>query len=144
MLCKIINPSDAYTLRTDDFTLAGVATAILGDGKLGLSCGELRTPILFGWPEWLKANSVENMDAYISANYAKLADVLDTVMIGDANTRATIEGALARMPADQHEAYLAETHERLRTSMNDIGRHAKYLTTQLRELAAKQQEAASG
>ena len=36
VLYEIINPSDPYTLKADDFKIAAAACLILGDGQYGL------------------------------------------------------------------------------------------------------------
>ena len=132
MICRIINPSDPYTLKTDDFVLGAVAVAILGGGKYGLDGPEGRsTPILFGWDEWL-AEHVGDVGEYIAANKAKLADVLDSVMIGPAAHREDVEAMLREIPEERRAAWLAERQDRHRTSLNDIGTAAYALAARLR------------
>ena len=135
MICEIINPSDPYTLDDcGDFVAAGWAVAMLGNGLYGLECKEagLRTPVLAGWPEWIRDNNID--DRFTLSNAAKLADIFDTVLPGGVTDRPGIAATLAMMPEEGHAAYL----DNMRSSMNDIGRAAKGFANKLREVAERQ------
>ena len=123
MICEIINPSDAYTLRTDDFKTAAVAIAILGRGQMSLKNidGEERSPVLFGWDDWLKEQGIEDLGKYIDDHAKEMADILDTVLIGGKTDREEVESTLSLLPEDQRQKWLEDRHERRRSSMNNIG-----------------------
>jgi hypothetical protein len=139
MICEIINPSDPYTLRCQNFLVAAVAVAFLGSGNLGLRSedGEQSTPVLFGWEDWLKDQGIEDEDlgAFAKVHRSEMADILDSVMIGDAKARQDAEAFLAELPEDKRAAWLAERHDRRRSSANDIGAAAWSLAKRLRRQA---------
>lgn len=135
MLCEIINPSDSYTLRTDDFLCGAVAVAILGEGYYGLRNLDTQesSPVLFGWDEWLKEQDILDLSEYIRQNEERLADVLDSIIIGDKTDREEIEAALKFIPASERKEFLEKRHDHRRSSMNDIGRAARDLAKVLRD-----------
>lgn len=133
IICEIINPSDAYTLRTDDFQLAAVAIAVLGGGAFGLAeigGDEKRTPALFGWEEWLDEESID-VEKYLKERGADLADVLDSVLIGQ--DRSEAEMTAKNIPPEKLDKWLADRHDMKRSSMNDIGSAAWDLAARLRD-----------
>ena len=124
MICEIINPSDAYTLRTDDFKTAAVAIAVLGRGQMGLKNidGEESSPVLFGWDDWLKEQGIEDLGKYIDEHTKEMADILATVLIGGKADREEVESALALMPDEEaRKKWLDDRHDKRRSSMNNIG-----------------------
>jgi len=134
MICEIINPSDPYTLETDDFLCAAVAIGILGGGKLGLECGEQATPVMFGWDEWL-ASYIQDFSEYCNANSGRMADILDSVMIGGVKERAEVDDARRKMSPGDFESWFSNRHDARRSSLNDIGKAAKELAARLRRRA---------
>jgi hypothetical protein len=66
-----------------------------------------------------------------------MAEILDSVLIGPVAQRADAESMLALLPEDQRASWLAERHDRRRSSMNDIGAAAWDLANRLREQARK-------
>lgn len=136
ILCEIINPSDPYTLRTDDFVAAAMAIAILGDGQLGLRTVDdsQSTPVLFGWPGWMEANGVD--DDYVGRHLDAIIAALDSVMIGNCSDRRDAESFLSKLPEDKRREWLEERHDRRRSSMNDIGGAAWCLAEHLRSRLA--------
>lgn len=135
MICEIINPSDPYTLLTDEFLPAGVAVFILGRGQLGLSCDdpEQDTPVLFGWEEWLRSWCGDDLRGWVHGHFEPMAAALESVLIGTAAERRRYEVCLKR--CDDPEALRAEWHDEERSSVNDIGRAAWSLAAHFRELA---------
>lgn len=131
MICEIINPSDKYTLITDDFKLAAVAVAILGNGKYGLKNidGDESSPVLFGWESWFQEQGIEDLSKYIDDHKTDIAMILDTVLIGD---RSDVENTLPLIAEDQRQKWLDDRHDRKRSSMNDIGKAAKSIAKALR------------
>jgi hypothetical protein len=137
MLCEIINPSDRYTLETDNFDAAAVAIAMLGNGKLGLQSledDELSTPILFGWDSWLRDRGID-LDKFIPENLEPMAAALESVVIGDESDRRGYLGVLKA--CDNPAKWQIDYHDEHRSSMNDIGRAAWNLAECLRKKIAE-------
>lgn len=131
MICKLINPSDAYTLKTDNFAAAAFGVAIVFGGQYGLKCETNQTPVLFGWDQWIKDNC--EGDDYFQHNADAICDALDSILIGDENDRIQYESKIANMTESEKEAYHSEYHDKNRSSMNDIGQRCKTLAKQIRE-----------
>lgn len=138
MICVIDNPSDPYTLETDDFLTAAIAVFVLGNGKLGLSSDSEMTPVLFGWPEWLAAHDLplSQVETYILTHRLAIADILDTVLIGGASDRAICKKTQELMSAQDYAVWLAHWSDVKRSSVNDIGARAKRLAACLRRQQA--------
>lgn len=128
---EIANPSDAYTLEADNFLVAAVAVALLGNGAYGIE----GTPCLFGWDAWLKEHVPQGVNAFIDANAEAMAAVLDSVMIGSETDRKNYHKALGLIdnPAKREEWKL-HWHDERRSSLNDIGSRAWALAKKLRGL----------
>lgn len=140
VICEIINPSDSYTLETDEFVLGGVAVAFLGEGQYGLKSLEddsLSTPVLFGWETWLEKNGIADLSTYLDANASRIADVLDSVQIGSAADREHWAELKEVLPEATYDERYAAWSDKKRSSINNIGRHAAALAKNLREVAAK-------
>jgi hypothetical protein len=123
----IANPSDPYTIK-GPFMACAIAVAILGNGAYGIN----GTPVLFGWNDWLKEHGIMDLEAHIEAHKPEIIDALDSVLIGDERDREEVEATLVRLPKEQHSAWLAERHDRRRSSMNNIGAKAERLAARLR------------
>ena len=139
MICDIINPSDAMTLKADDFEAACVAIAIVGQGQWGIKDVENEdnsSPVLFGWEDWLAKREID-LSQYIKDNRLLLADILDTVMLGTPSGRADLEAMLAEIPEERREAWIADRNDRRRSSLNDIEGVAHKYAKRLRELEAQ-------
>jgi len=136
---EIINPSDAYSLESDDFAVACVITCLLGEGKYGLMDAEGDTvmPILlFGthekwFPEQFGKTLKQLLDEISSG---KLADCMDSVVIGDAKDRVMFYQAINLIddPIKKQE-WRNAWHNKKRSSLNDIGGYAKVLAAHLRK-----------
>jgi len=130
----LMNPSDPYTFRAPTLEVAGAAVAMLStsfgarpaDGQ-----GE-ETPVLFGWEEWLAARGIDR--AWMVAHREDLAAALDSFLIGAPEEREEVERQLALLPEDQRAAWRDERHERLRSSVDDIGEEAYETARRLRQL----------
>jgi len=127
VIYEIANLSDAYTMRCEDFLVAAVAVAILGNGAYGIE----GTPVLFGWDDWFKKKEI-NLGEFIPKHRLQIAEALESVLIGDKAARTEVEMTLKRISEAEHEAWLAERHDKRRSSMNDIGAEAKRLASQMR------------
>lgn len=133
-LWELINPSDPYTFYAPTVEVAGVAAAMLSTGFgakcLDNQCDE-RTPILFGWDEWLKERGID--DEWVSQHASEIADALDSFLIGHKTDRKDVEDMLAELPPEKREAWRAKRQDRHRTSLSRIGELAYKLAKRLRE-----------
>lgn len=125
---EIYNPSDPYTLKSEDYMTAAVAVAFLGGGAYGIE----GTPMLFGWDNFFEKHGID-LDEFMKANAQDVADVLKTVLIGTESQRAFVEAELENMPDGEKETYLKRRHDKLRTSIRDIGRSAASLVKGLED-----------
>lgn len=136
MIYDISNPSDPYTLKADDFATATAAVLLLGRGHYGLTSedGTLEVPLflLGGSEAWLEEQGF-TIPGLIDGHELEIAQVLDSVLIGTFGARREVESALAKMSPEDGEKWLAERHERKRSSMNDIGAQAKAIAKTLRK-----------
>ena len=123
----IANPSDPYTIK-GPFMPCAIAVVLLGNGAYGIK----GTPILFGWDSWLKENGIENLEFYIDTHALEIADALDTVLIGNERDREEVEGTLAMLAPERHKEWLAQRHDKKRSSLNDIGGRARKYADRLR------------
>lgn len=110
---EIVNPSDPYTLKSDDFEAAALACVILGNGKYALKPledGGVEVPLFVfgGHDEWFQKTFGVTLDGSLSrVERSRIAAVLETVTIGNSKKRS---------------------------SMNDIGGRAKALAIVMREV----------
>lgn len=105
---EILNPSDRCYITTDDDRIACVVGLPLGNGRYGMrhADGRMVLPILFNsWHSWFSYKFGEDMQPFMLANAAKVANALSTFR------------------------YAGE-----RSSLNDIGRLAAANAQWLREL----------
>lgn len=137
---RIENPSDAYTLASADEKAAQMATLLLGRGAYGLTDEQGATvlPIflLGGGDAWVKER-FGDVTTWIDKHLDDLIAALDGVQIGSFAARKELTDALACMEESKRADYLARRHDRMRSSMNDIGKAAQELAGQLRQRAAK-------
>lgn len=129
-LYRLINPSDPYTFYAPDLRIAACVALFLGQGSYGAEGAGEQTPLLFGWDAFLAEQGVDS--AWIKAHYAEIADALESVFIGDESHRVDFDKAAACVPSEEHQQWLAARHDRLRSSMNDIGSAAIRLAKQIR------------
>ena len=131
MIFEIVNPSDAYTMESDDKAVACAASLLLCS-KFGLRLiapvGTVNEhfsmpPFIFGgWREWFLEQFRVDIEQFIEANLARIADALDSVLIGDAKDRTDFYRALELIddPAKKQK-WREEYLDRRRSSMNNIG-----------------------
>jgi hypothetical protein len=129
---EIINPSDPYTMRADDFLIAAVTVAMLGNGKYGIE----GSPILFGWDAFFEKHEID-LPKFIDAHLEEIIACMDSVLIGRESNRIDVESALEAMTPENRESYLEKWIDRRRSSMNDIGAGAKRWADALRKKASK-------
>ncbi len=142
---EIINPGDRYEIDCPDLAIATVACVLLGNGSYGLRPigGEgVAVPILqFEDHEaWCQEHLGKGLTALLAETGAQragdLASALESVLIGSADACAEARAAVAAMSPEAAAAYLADRHDRLRTSCNDIGALARILAEARRAKAA--------
>lgn len=128
---NLINPSDAYTLIAPNVQIAGVAAALLSSsyGAEDVVTGE-SSPVLFGWETWLSSHQID--DAWVQAHGVEIAAAMDSLLIGTAGERAEVDATLKRIPESERAAWLAERHDRRRSSMNDIRHRATLAAERMR------------
>lgn len=135
MLFDIINPSDPYTMEAPDLEIAACAVCLLGSGQYGLnelSGDKSGTVPMFpfgGHDAWFTKQFGRDfgasVDQVIKTRRHVLAGALASVRIGSAVTRREFDAELAKLAADDEAAmFLTAFHDKHRTSVNDIGRHA--------------------
>jgi hypothetical protein len=127
---EIINPSDPYSLQSDDFILACVTVALLGMGMYGIS----GSPIVRGWEPFFREKDVD-LDEYIPANWERLADCFDSVLVGTRTQqdREVVEFKFISQTELDREARYARWHKNKRKSANDIGAKARANAAHLRK-----------
>lgn len=134
-LFEIINPSDPLTMRAPDLLTAGVAVALLGNGKIGahnIEDDEQRTPILFGWDNWFTEQGAPDVSEWIADNKQAVADALRSVALGSAKDRADYDAALAAITDEQKRIeYVKARNDRRRSSMNDLEGYAHELADRI-------------
>jgi hypothetical protein len=138
MIYTIINPSDEYTIESDDFLLACLAVTVLGNGGYALEDdkGVEKMPIFLfgGFDEWFTENFGKNVsDLFQQASPGKIADVLETIVIGSVSDRAEYMQGLEKSKTNKLKAVFAETwHDTRRSSMNDIRARALEVAKKLK------------
>lgn len=141
-LYKIINPSDLYTFKAPDFKSACVAMCILGSGNYGIkeidnNKGDSMPPfVLVDVDEWFKQTFGKDFrETYPEVSKSVLADIMESVLIGNAEDRKIFGNAILIIPEDERKKWKEVYHDRRRSSMNDIGRRAQTWAKSLREQA---------
>lgn len=148
MLYEIINPSDPYTLEADDPKSAALACLLLGEGGYGLipiDSEEPEVPIMLLWSEkdiaawWEKTfGPGETWQEYLAANREKVADVLDSVLVGSVADRKTYFHAMTLIESEEGRRAFREKYlDDRRTSLNNIGARAWKLAEALRKAARR-------
>lgn len=143
MVYEIINPSDAYTMKSDDPVAACCACLFLGEGRYALRDkeGESVCPlfILGGDPAaWFRDTFGITLDDAMASKRIAVADALDSVLIGGFAAREEVESAIELMQPEDAEKWMAKRHDDRRSSMNDIGKRAKVLAKFFREKERKE------
>lgn len=122
-LFELINPSDQYTFYAPNIEVAAVAAIQLstsfGAKEIG---GDERTPVMFGWQEWLDDRGITA--EWTSDHREEIAAALESFLIGSPSHRADVESMLAELPEEKREAWRAKRQDRHRSSLNQIGEAA--------------------
>lgn len=133
---EIINPSDHYTISTENPAAACYAVLMLGDGKYSLE-GDVEMPMFaFGGnggeraAEWWKSTFPDQrFDDMLADHALEIAQNLESVVIGD---RESYEQRLST--SCKPDVFKAQWHDLYRSSVNDIGKAAKTLAKTVRQL----------
>lgn len=141
---ELINPSDCYTFEAPNIEVAGVVAVFLstsfGAKRIDQRDDE-RTPVLFGWNEWLEDRGIN--EAWIDEHAGEIAAAFDSFLIGSYQQRLDYLAILAAVPVEKRREVIAERQERRRTSMNKIGEAAAAYARHF-DLVRKKREAAHG
>lgn len=131
VLYEIVNPSDAYTMRSDNPAAAAAACLLLGGGSYGLTAIDPPdaegVPVMLFWDEarlnaWWADRFGGDIGAFISERRADIAEALESVVIGSATDRKACERALTMIEGeDAQREWREKWHDDKRSSMNDIG-----------------------
>jgi hypothetical protein len=140
MLYELIQPSDAVTFHAPDDNVARAVCLMLGNGQYGINneagekvdaflifCGEEKaTERLHSW-------FGPDVAAWMKAHEPEIAEALESVMTISTRERGMFERALSAIddPA-KRKAFRDETHDRNRSSMNNIAGRAWKLAAELR------------
>jgi len=136
IVAEIANPSDPYTVKGERDVLCCVGL-MLGRGQYPLNDENGETILPFFWSGGDAAQFFLDkfgvaLDKFLDDEDYRVADCLDTVLIGSFGDRKDVEAALELMdPADQ-VGWLDKRHDRKRSSMNDIGAYAWSMATAIR------------
>lgn len=142
MIFEIINPSDKYTIESDSWETAAVATLMIGEGQYALDgCdNEHRMGLfLFGGADKFLMDEfgidINKFSEYVHAHKKELADCLDTVMIGGKSDRESYKKGLELIKdADARKEWRDHWHDQRRSSMNNIGAYAWQMAERLRAM----------
>lgn len=142
MLFSIVNPSDAYTLETDSFEAAALATLLVGRGQYALEAlddGGKEMPLFLfgGLEEWWTATFKKTFSASVDdalVNPAAVIAAADSVVIGSSADRRTYNAALVAIDdPGKRQTFIDRWNDEKRSSLNDIGAGFRRLAKQLRE-----------
>jgi len=145
MIWELHNPSDSYTFRAESEELAFMVTAMLGEGwYAATSASGDQIPLLaFGGQDVHSQKfGAADFGALCQRWFTdcerrqQLAGALDSLLIGKAGDRASVEFAVSKLNAEDAQTFLAKRHDDLRSSMNDIGRFAQHWVSRLRSKEA--------
>jgi hypothetical protein len=141
MLFEIINPSDKYTIEAPDLEIAALAVCVLGEGKYALqgidNTNEVPIFLFGGHDDWFKKKFGRSFGYSLElSDKAKLADCLDSTLIGDANDRKQFNAARTAVSPEVFEGWRAGWTGARCSSLNNIGRRAYAYAEALRDQLA--------
>ena len=137
---ELINPSDPYTFEAPNIEVAGAAVVLLstnfGAVRVGDDVDE-RTPMLFGWDDWLAERGIDT--DWVDDRAEEIADALDSFLIGSLSARQDVLDMLDELPEENRQSWRDRRQDRHRSSMNQIGEAAYQTAMSLRaELEQRQ------
>lgn len=129
-LYELVNPSDGYYFEAPSRDVATAIVALIGDGAYGARevGSDWKTPVMFGWPDWLETEGYD-LEEIIDQKRAEVLAGLRSVLIGDVQTDRQAVFAMT-------EQQRAERHDKLRGSLNDIGSRAMKIADSLEKAVA--------
>ena len=133
LLYEIVNPSDEYTIVCDSHITASCCCFLLGEGTYSFEAidhekGEVPIFLFGGAYDWFKKEFGVPFDEYLRDKDArlKIAESLNSVLIGSKKDRDLFESAIEKMPLQKDkDDFYTDYHDRKRSSVNDIGGFAK-------------------
>lgn len=137
----LINPSDPITVESECPTVAAVAALILSDGGYGLrdELGQSVLPVFVGGSQracedWLESEGIESLTDYVVRNAERIADVLDSSMVGTASDRAAYREGLEKCDGcpNRIRDWRTNWDDRHRTSITRVCQDAWSLASTLR------------
>ena len=131
-LYEIINPSDPYTFRASDDKVAEAVVLILGEGKYacrrcsdGEDIGAMIAFIGKADAEKYIEENFGNLGQWLKAHRDEITEAMESVLCMGVGQRYTYESALELIEGDEKKKkYRDDVHDKLRSSMNDIGGYA--------------------
>lgn len=142
MIFEIINPSDSYTMESDEWPVAVYAGLILGEGTYGLegldNDNNLPVFLFGGYNEWIKEEFGSDFKPWVQEMFDNkkiaIADCLDSVLIGSKSDRESYNKGLEFITeASAKKEWRDHWHDKRRSSLNNIGLRAWTLAERLRE-----------
>jgi len=139
MIHEIINPSDAYTIETDDMALLTASIFALGEGMYATRSDDTDYEVpmtAFGGDnaiEFFKKEFDFDFADYVGGNKVKIGECLSTVCLGDADDRLLYFSALDKIEDEaKKEEFVKEWYDKKQSSMNGIGQRAMALSKALK------------
>lgn len=133
-LYELINSSDPYTFYASSLEVAGACACLLssGFGARDVSDESQRTPILFGWDEWLENRGIN--ETWLDSHAKEIADAFDSFLIGSPKNRADVESMLEMLTEDKRKQWRDDRQNRNRSSLSRIGEAAYEYAEKFRNL----------
>ena len=131
-LYELVNPSDPYTFYASSLYVAGVVAGLLSTHYVAVAVGneENRTPVLFGWDEWVEERGIDG--EWIDNHALELSEAFGSFLIGGPERRADIESMMDMLPEEKIHQWRDQRQERERSSLHKIGEIAYQWAAQLK------------
>lgn len=143
---EIINPSDKYTFRAKDDTVAFAVVLLLGEGKYAcLRVGDGETiggMLAFASKEVvdkIMSDFFGDIGTWLKENRSDMIEAFDSVLCMGASDRTLYEEAIKDKTGDERIAFRDKVHDERRSSMNNIGAFAWRYAAAYREAQAKEE-----
>jgi len=142
IVCEIINPSDPYTIEVPDKITAFACMALLSGGKYGLIDSNGISYIDIHWLDpddsFIQKEigmTLEQAGQWFEKpeNKIRVAEALDSVVIGNEDARKFFGVETAGMNQDEFMAARKKLNDERRSSLNDIGGAAWAIAENLRK-----------
>lgn len=127
-LYDIFNPCDPMTMYAPSLLVAGVAVALLGNGKLGVD----GTPMIIGWDKWFSVHGINDLASWIKSNSKDVSAALRSVALGSEYARPAYDAAIAAIDCPvKRAAFIKERNDRMRSSTSDFESYAHELADRI-------------